>query len=761
MHNDGTNSPKISNCVFSGNLARKGGGMYNFYDSAPTVIDCIFSGNSADEGGGMYNQIYVISPNVANCTFVGNSANNKGGGIYDRSSLAPITNCAFISNTANKGGGMYIWSGGPIVTNCTFISNLAEEGGGMCNEHYGHPTVANSTFSGNSSQSGGGMHNRDNSNPIVTNCIFWENTTSSGPQINSDGSSSVTITYSDIQGGWSGVGNIDADPLFVDADGIDNIVGTEDDNLRLLLGSPCIDAGDNSVVTVPTDLDGNPRIANYVVDMGAYEFQGPFLHYYHVDGINGDNSNDGLTKETAFATIQKGINSSDDGDTVLVWPGVYNEAATQGINFKGKAITVKSAADAAVLEVPGFTAVTFAQGEDKNSIFSNFVVRGSSTGILTLFANPTISNVTIVDNDNGVIADNSDPLITNCIFCDNINGDLFGSPDPIEAKYSWFEGDVNEPNMPPAGLISHWKFDEGGGLIAYDSAGNNDAVIFGAMWTNSPFGNALDFDGVDDYVIVADDDSLDITDNITISCWVRPYVELNNQFIVAKWQDSEIDSSYGCRLEYSTVRFFLAKDNTKTSKAFSDLLVVTNTWNHVVVSWDGNLMRGYLNGIASSETESFAGPINVTSEPLEIGYNPGYGGGAGGAYFDGTIDEVAIYNRALSAEEVEQIYQPLANPLFADAAGGDYHLKSERGRYRATTDEWILDEVTSPCVDGGDPSVNPSTERMPNGGRINMGAYGNTAYASMSECRGKADINCDGIVNFKDLAIFAQHWLEK
>ena len=98
-------------------------------------------------------------------------------------------------------------------------------------------------------------------------------------------------------------------------------------------------------------------------------------------------------------------------------------------------------------------------------------------------------------------------------------------------------------------------------------------------------------------------------------------------------------------------------------------------------------------------------------------------------------------------------------PLFADASGGDYHLRSERGRYRATTDEWILDEVTSPCVDAGEPWIRPAEERMPNGGRLNMGAFGGTYYASMSEWKIVGDINYDGVVNIKDFAIIADNWL--
>ena len=72
---------------------------------------------------------------------------------------------------------------------------------------------------------------------------------------------------------------------------------------------------------------------------------------------------------------------------------------------------------------------------------------------------------------------------------------------------------------------------------------------------------------------------------------------------------------------------------------------------------------------------------------------------------------------------------------------------------------WTFDGATSPCVDGGDPAERPWRERMPNGGRVNLGAYGNTLYASMSEWPIEGDINRDGVVNLADLALMARQWL--
>ena len=74
-----------------------------------------------------------------------------------------------------------------------------------------------------------------------------------------------------------------------------------------------------------------------------------------------------------------------------------------------------------------------------------------------------------------------------------------------------------------------------------------------------------------------------------------------------------------------------------------------------------------------------------------------------------------------------------SDPLFADPNAKDYHLRSERGRYWPEHDVWVLDKVTSPCINAGDPKADYSKEPKPNGGRINLGAYGGTAYASLSE----------------------------
>ena len=109
-----------------------------------------------------------------------------------------------------------------------------------------------------------------------------------------------------------------------------------------------------------------------------------------------------------------------------------------------------------------------------------------------------------------------------------------------------------------------------------------------------------------------------------------------------------------------------------------------------------------------------------------------------------------------------------ADPCFVDPNDGDYHLKSQAGRWDANEGRWTIDEVTSPCIDAGNPMTAIGHEPFPNGGIINMGAYGGTAQASKSyfgapfcETVVAGDINGDCKVNFLDFRLMALHWLEK
>jgi len=143
----------------------------------------------------------------------------------------------------------------------------------------------------------------------------------------------------------------------------------------------------------------------------------------YVDEANGNDHNNGLTPQTAFATIRKGIDAAEDGNVVLVYPGLYLEE----INFLGKTITVQgvavSPAGVPVLWNPGDFAVSFYYGEGSDSILKNFIIRDSFMGVFIADSSPTISNLTIVGNKYGIEAyADSQPDISNTILWDNTDG---------------------------------------------------------------------------------------------------------------------------------------------------------------------------------------------------------------------------------------------------------------------------------------------------------------------------------------------------
>jgi hypothetical protein len=152
-------------------------------------------------------------------------------------------------------------------SNCSFWGNSATLGGAIFNESSA-ATIVNCTFSGNTASSGGGgIGNDGNGTLTIVNAILWGDKQGESPDEIENTGGTVTVTYSDIQGGYSGTGNIDSDPNFVEA---------AKGNLRLKTISPCIDKGmDSGVSLAGKDLDDNTRVVHgpcddlAVVDMGA------------------------------------------------------------------------------------------------------------------------------------------------------------------------------------------------------------------------------------------------------------------------------------------------------------------------------------------------------------------------------------------------------------------------------------------------------------------------------------------------------------
>jgi len=272
-------APTVENCTIDGNTAGgKGGGISCQFAAPARVEDCAIGGNTAVRSGGGIS-CDGGSPTIKNCTVDGNTTGGKGGGIScEWSSLASVSGCMIADNYAEmKGGGIYCYeSSRPELTNCLIVRNTAGLGGGTCCEtdftngvSAPSPIITNCTIADNTaSEAGGAIYCCDSDcEPTVLNTILWSN------EIAGD-TTNLTITYSDVEGGWSGSGteNIDQEPLFVGGYYLSHIAAGQGAD------SPCIDTGwytsaYHGVADLTTRTDG--VFDTSIVDMG-YHYAGPY-----------------------------------------------------------------------------------------------------------------------------------------------------------------------------------------------------------------------------------------------------------------------------------------------------------------------------------------------------------------------------------------------------------------------------------------------------------------------------------------------------
>ncbi|MDP3899542.1 MAG: LamG domain-containing protein [bacterium] len=203
------------------------------------------------------------------------------------------------------------------------------------------------------------------------------------------------------------------------------------------------------------------------------------------------------------------------------------------------------------------------------------------------------------------------------------------------------------------GLIHHWTFDEGSGSVAADSAGSFTGTLTnGPVWTTGHSGNALSFDGVNDYVNLSTA-ALGVTNEITVSAWVKATGTLSGwlyQGIVTRGQ--YVAPFWLQREGTAGLRTVIRTSNTSYLSAANAL--TANTWRHLVLTYRANERILYVDGVVvASNAPSGASLGNLNAgELFTIGAMPG-----GTANFKGLIDDVRIYNRALSAAEVASFVQ--------------------------------------------------------------------------------------------------------
>ena len=205
---------------------------------------------------------------------------------------------------------------------------------------------------------------------------------------------------------------------------------------------------------------------------------------------------------------------------------------------------------------------------------------------------------------------------------------------------------VTVANVTPAGLVAAFGFEEGTGTSVADSSGRgNNGTVSGAAWVQGRFGSALSFDGVNDMVTVLDSASLDLSTGMTLEAWVNP--RALNGYVTLLMKERPGHLAYALYASTDTGRASgeIATIGNFDTRSLSPLPL--NTWTHIAVTYNGTALTLYVNGGAVS-TRAVTGTILQSANPLRIGGNLIWG-----EYFNGIIDEVRIYNRALTAVEIQ------------------------------------------------------------------------------------------------------------
>jgi len=697
----------VTECRLAYNSAAYGGAILNYGTLA--VTNSTLAHNSASQdGGGIHNASGTVT--VTNSTLAYNSANSSGGGIYNwTGGTVTVTGSTLADNSAPEGGGIYnvgtvtVTSstlksnsgayGGAIlnydkvaITNSTLAHNSADYDGGGIHNALGAATVTNSTLAYNSANcGGGGIVNFGTLR--AANSVVSGNTAPTWPDLGNAGTGTIASARNNIVGNGadSGIVNgVNGNRVGVDP-GLDP-AGLQDHGgptwtIALLPGSPAIDAGDNGLAVdsegslLESDQRGSgfPRIVHGIVDVGAFEVQNaaPTVEA-GADQVTSEGSTVSLASsfiddqwigETHTATIDWGDGTpieagvvtelptpvegtvggshayADNGDywvTVTVtdycgaWASdkllvtVQNVAPTvtldpvAAIDENGEATLTGTITD------PG-TQDTFTLDIDWGDPLSpdnteTYTFGASSTGNQTF----TLTHRYLDDNPTATHSDDYAIALT-------ITDDDGGTG-------SW---SLEEP----AGALAHWTFDNSANP-GYDDSGHGyiGTLVNGPIWTDlTPFGGALVFDGMNDYVNVP----IDVSETeYAASLWFRADSDNCGLYaVVGGGHDRHLYLSGG------NLRARVWSNETIATQGLS---LADGQWHHVVHTFGGNQggQKLYVDGVLAAE-----GTKNSSDFDWQTDVRIGWSEDAVLDFFHGAIDEVSIFDRALTADEVVALYE--------------------------------------------------------------------------------------------------------
>ena len=853
-------SPAIEDCIFVSNSAGDiGGAICNMNGSLPVIKNCIFRQNRTRSqslivyGGGAVCNILRSDSFYDGCSFFQNSSNNDGGAMFNWESKTSLLNCTFAGNKAYYYGGAILNLDSDItMINCMFSGNTSEgeSGGAICNVGTDAELINCTVGGNNASYVSGGVANIDDCSTVIGNCILWGNSVAEIEDMNSQISGGLlNISYSCIQGledEWMANGNLACDPLFLDPDGHDDIIGTEDDRLTLLINSPCIDAGNNFLLpqSITTDLDGCERFDDEpdindtgfgtapIVDMGAFE--GP-RQYFLLDRANF------IVPEGATAefTVELAINPEKTVEVSVVF-----ESGDPDITVESGSVLVFGPSD---YNQP--KTVVLAAAEDEDYLNGNAVINVSAEGIDTVSVKAVEEDITIppavlfVDVSASGANDGSDwtNAFNNLVDALQVASRPGHAVQEILVAEGIYKPAVSGGSQQEAfklinGLSIYGGFPAGGGSWQQRDVKIFETILSGDLNDDDETDFSNMNDNCNNVVIATDSDPNAVLDGFVItsgrmsgmknfsasptvinctfsynfSIYGGGMLNLENSSPLISnciFEDNFADFGGGmcnrsnsnpiitdCLFSQNYAGSGAGITNEDSSPDIKDCSFKDNLSDNSggAVYNLGNSAPVFSGCIFTGNMSSFGGGINNdgnSEDPIVLNctfYNNYAFNLGGGIYNDsntmpritnciswnntdknGKLQSSQIYggNPVINYSCVMGLDGSLGgtgnigdNPLLANPSFGDFHLKSQAGRWQPESLSWVTDTQTSPCIDAGDPNMSFGREFWPHGKRINMGAFGGTIEASMSlsGAGNAADLNNDGVVDRKDKVIAAK-----